>query len=90
MGLPSENAAAYDETSAVKAAGQLHGKLLLVHPTADDNVHFQNTIQMIDALIEAGKRYDLLLYPGKTHSLHGEKARLHLFRSIEQYLDEHL
>ena len=90
MGLPSENADAYDETSAVKAADELHGRLLLVHPTADDNVHFQNTVQMIDALIEAGKPYDLLLYPGKTHSLHGEKERLHLFRSIEQYLDEHL
>lgn len=90
MGLPSANADAYDETSVVKAAAQLHGKLLLVHPTADDNVHFQNTIQMIDALIEAGKPYDLLLYPGKTHSLHGEKERLHLFRSIEQYLEEHL
>lgn len=90
MGLPSENGDAYDATSAVKAADRLHGRLLLVHPTVDDNVHFQNTIQMIDALIQAGKSYDLLLYPGKTHSLHGEKERLHLFRSIEKYLDEHL
>ena len=90
MGLPAKNKKAYDNTSAVKAAEQLHGRLLLVHPTADDNVHFQNTIQMIDALIQAGKPYDLLLYPGKTHSLHGEKERLHLFRSIEQYLDAHL
>lgn len=90
MGLPSENGDAYDATSAVKAADRLHGRLLLIHPTVDDNVHFQNTIQMIDALIQAGKSYDLLLYPGKTHSLHGEKERLHLFRSIEKYLDEHL
>ena len=90
MGLPAKNEEAYDNASAVKAADQLHGRLLLVHPTADDNVHFQNTIQMIDALIQAGKPYDLLLYPGKTHSIHGEKERLHLFRSIEQYLDDHL
>ncbi len=90
MGLPSENGDAYDATSAVKAADRLHGRLLLIHPTVDDNVHLQNTIQMIDALIQAGKSYDLLLYPGKTHSLHGEKARLHLFRSIKKYLDEHL
>lgn len=90
MGLPAKNKEAYDNTSAVKSADQLHGRLLLVHPTADDNVHFQNTIQMIDALIQAGKPYDLLIYPGKTHSLHGEEERLHLFRSIEEYLDDHL
>ena len=90
MGHPEEEPEAYVRTSAVEAAADLHGRLLLVHPTADDNVHFQNTVAMIDALIEAGKAYDLLLYPGKTHSLHGNKARLHLFRSIERYLDSHL
>ncbi len=90
MGLPDKEAEAYRRTSAVEAAADLHGRLLLVHPTADDNVHFQNTVAMIDALVEAGKPYDLLLYPGKTHSLHGSKARLHLFRSIERYLDSHL
>jgi dipeptidyl-peptidase-4 len=90
MGLPNANQEAYEKTSAVKAAANLSGRLLLVHGTADDNVHIQNTIQMIDALIEAGKPYDLLVYPGKTHSMHGEAARLHLFRAIELYLAEHL
>ena len=90
MGHPEKEPEAYVRTSAVEAAADLHGPLLLVHPTADDNVHFQNTVAMIDALVEAGKPYDLLLYPGKTHSLHGNKARLHLFRSIERYLDSHL
>jgi dipeptidyl-peptidase 4 len=90
MGLPEANEAAYNATSAVKAAKDLSGRLLLVHGTADDNVHLQNTIQMIDALIEAGKPYDLLVYPGKTHSIHGTAARLHLFRAIEKYLDDHL
>jgi dipeptidyl-peptidase-4 len=90
MGLPEANVAAYNAASAVKAAKDLSGRLLLVHGTADDNVHLQNTIQMIDALIEAGKPYDLQVYPGKTHSIHGAAARLHLFRAIERYLDDHL
>jgi dipeptidyl-peptidase-4 len=90
MGLPEANVAAYDAASAVKAAKDLSGRLLLVHGTADDNVHLQNTIQMIDALIEGGKPYDLQVHPGKTHSIHGAAARLHLFRAIERYLDDHL
>jgi dipeptidyl-peptidase-4 len=90
MGLPGANREAYEKTSAVKAAANLKGRLLLVHGTSDDNVHIQNAIQMIEALIEAGKPYDLQVYPGKTHSMHGEAARLHLFRAIERYLEEHL
>ena len=90
MGHPEEEPKAYQKTSAVAAAKNLHGRLLLIHGTSDDNVHVQNTMQMVDALIAAGKPYDLQLYPGKTHSVHGEKARLHLFRGIEKYLEQHL
>ena len=90
MGHPEKEPDAYKETSAVAAAKNLHGRLLLVHGTSDDNVHIQNTMQMVDALIAAGKPYDLQLFPGKTHSIHGEKARLHLFRGIEEYLEKHL
>ena len=90
MGHPEKEPDAYKETSAVAAAKNLHGRLLLVHGTSDDNVHVQNTMQMVDALIAAGKPYDLQLFPGKTHSIHGEKARLHLFRGIEEYLEKHL
>jgi dipeptidyl-peptidase-4 len=85
MGLPEEQRDAYRKTSAVEAAGELHGRLLLVHGTADDNVHIQNTVQMVNALIEDGKPYDLLLYPGKTHSIYGAAARVHLFRAMEDY-----
>ncbi len=90
MGLPSEEPQAYSQTSAVEGAKNLHGRLLLAHPTSDDNVHLQNTMKMVHALIQAGKPYDLLLYPGKTHSLYGGKERLHLFRRIEEYLDRNL
>ena len=70
MGLPKDNAKTYDD-SIVGAAGNLHGSLLLVHGTSDDNVHFQNTIQMTDALIKAGKQFRLMVYPNKTHGIAG-------------------
>lgn len=85
MGLPRDEAAAYRRTSAVEAAADLQGRLMLVHGTADDNVHPQNTFQMVDALIDAGKPYELQLYPGQTHGISSEKDRLHLFRTMEEF-----
>ncbi|HSC76928.1 MAG TPA: DPP IV N-terminal domain-containing protein [Candidatus Acidoferrales bacterium] len=90
MGLPQQEKEAYEKTSCVKAAANLSGRLLLVHGTADDNVHIQNSEQFIQALIEAGKPYDLWIYPQKTHSIRGGKAQLHLFRSVTEYLKKHL
>jgi dipeptidyl-peptidase-4 len=90
MGLPAAEEDAYRETSPMRAAKNLHGRLVLAHGTADDNVHLQNTVQMVQALIEAGKPYDLLLYPGKTHGIYGTTARVHLFRAIEEYLERYL
>lgn len=90
MGLPGENKEAYARTSCIEAAADLHGSLLLIHGTADDNVHIQNTMQMVDALIEAGKQHDVLVYPGKTHSIYGPVARKHLYAAIERHLEEHL
>ncbi len=90
MGLPQEEKEAYDATSCVKAAGNLSGRLLLIHGTSDDNVHIQNTVQLVHALIEAGKPYDLVIYPQKTHSIRPAKTQLHLYRYIEEYLKKHL
>lgn len=90
MGLPADEPEAYKKTSCVESAADLSGRLMLIHGTADDNVHPQNTIQMIDALIEAGKPYDLLLYPDKTHGVAGETAQRHVFRSIAEFFDLHL
>ena len=89
MGLPKENASGYDD-STVSAAGNLHGSLLLVHGTSDDNVHFQNTIQMTDALIKAGKQFRLMAYPNKTHGIAGPAARTHLFHMMEDFWDKEL
>jgi dipeptidyl-peptidase-4 len=90
MGLPAEQEEAYRQTSPLRAARDLHGRLVLAHGTADDNVHLQNTVQMVQALIDAGKPYDLLLYPGKTHGIYGSTARIHLFHAIEEYLERYL
>jgi len=73
-----------------KSADKLHGALLLVHGTSDDNVHFQNSIQMIDALIKAGKQFRLMVYPNKTHGIAGTAARTQLFEMIEEHLEREL
>jgi dipeptidyl-peptidase-4 len=88
MGLPQENAAGYSKGSFVKAAGNLSGRLLIVHGTSDDNVHMQNTLQFANALISAGKQFDLQLYPQKTHGIGGLQAREHLFTRIVQQFEE--
>jgi dipeptidyl-peptidase-4 len=79
MGLPKDNAAQYENSSVVEAAANLNGRLLLVHGTSDDNVHLQNSIRFIAAMIDAGRPFDLQLYPGKTHGIAGSEARIHLF-----------
>ncbi len=89
MGLPKDNAKAYDD-SITKAAGDLHGSLLLVHGTSDDNVHFQNSVQMADALIKAGKQFRFMMYPDKTHGISGPTASIHLFHMIEDHLESQL
>ena len=90
MGLLSDNAKGYDDSSSPKSAANLHGALLLVHGTSDDNVHFQNSIQMIDALIKAGKPFNLMLYPNKTHGISGPAARVHLFHMIQTHFEREL
>jgi dipeptidyl-peptidase-4 len=90
MGLPKDNAAEYDARSVVKSAAKLNGRLLLVHGTSDDNVHMQNSIQFMDAMINAGRVFDLQLYPGKTHGIAGQQARTHLFNRMLWQWDQYL
>jgi dipeptidyl-peptidase-4 len=90
MGLLKDDKAGYDMSDVTKAADQLHGALLLVHGTSDDNVHFQNSIQMIDALIKARKQFRLMIYPNKTHGIAGPDARVHLFTMIEDHFEREL
>ena len=90
MGLPKDDPRGYEESNVTKSADKLHGALMLAHGTSDDNVHFQNSIQMIDALIKAGKQFRLMVYPNKTHSIAGKEARVHLFTMIEDHFEREL
>jgi dipeptidyl-peptidase 4 len=89
MGLPKDNPGGYDD-SIVNAASGLRGSLLLVHGTSDDNVHYQNTIQMSDALIHAGKQFRLMVYPNKTHGISGSGTRTQLFHMMEDFWNKEL
>lgn len=90
MGLPGEFASGYKDFSVVNSAASLKGRLLLVHGTGDDNVHIENSVQYIQKLIEAGKTYDLQIYPRKTHSIAGPDVRTHLFNRIVAHFEQYL
>ena len=89
MGLPDNNAQAYDASSNVKNADKLEGKLLIVHNIEDDNVLFQNTMQMANALEHADKPFFMQVYPQKTHSV-GGPLRKSLYSAVTEFFDEHL
>lgn len=90
MRTPRENGEGYDAYAPLHNAADLEGELLLVHGTGDDNVHFQNSVQMVQALQEAGKQFDFMLYPNKTHSIGGLNTQLHLWTMMTDWLTDHL
>jgi dipeptidyl-peptidase-4 len=90
MGQLKDEAKSYAESDMTKSAANLHGALLLVHGSGDDNVHFQNSLQMIDELIKAGKQFQLMIYPNKTHGISGTDAHDHLFHMIEDHFEREL
>ncbi len=90
MRTPQENQSGYDENSPINSAGNLKGKFLLIHGAADDNVHYQNTLELVDALVNANKQFDLFIYPNKDHSIVGGNARNHLFQMILNYVNQNL
>lgn len=90
MRTPAENAKGYDDNSPVNMVDKLKGNYLLIHGTADDNVHYQNSIMMIDALQKANKDFDSECYPNKNHGISGGTTRLHLYRRMTRYLMENL
>ena len=90
MRTPQENAEGYDQNSPINFVDQLEGNYLLVHGTGDDNVHVQNTMRMISALVNANKQFDLFLYPDKAHGISGGNTRLHLYQKMTDFLEENL
>ncbi len=91
MGLPEDNKEGYKNGSVIHFAHQLKGNLLLVHGTGDDNVHFQNTEALINALVEADKQFSLMIYPNRTHSIsEGKNTSHHMFELLTRFLKEKL
>ena len=90
MRTPQENAKGYDDNSPVNMVDKLKGNYLLIHGTADDNVHYQNAIEMQKALINANKDFDSEAYPNKNHGISGGVTRLQLYRKLTNYILEKL
>jgi len=91
MGLPGPNEEDYRQSSPLTFAGRLRGNLLVVHGTGDDNVHYQGTERLINALVEANKQFSIMAYPNRSHGIfEGEGTTLHLFTLLTGYLTNHL
>jgi len=90
MRTHAENEAGYEDNSPVNFADQLEGDYLLVHGMGDDNVHFQNTVEMANALIKANKQFDTYYYPNRNHGIYGGVTRLHLYQKMTNFLRESL
>jgi len=85
MRTPAENASGYDENSPINFVNLLKGKYLLIHGSGDDNVHYQNTMEMINAMVKANKQFDLFIYPNRNHGIYGGNTRNHLFNMMLNY-----
>lgn len=90
MRTPKENFSGYAATSPIRLAKDLQGKLLLVHGTADDNVHFQQTMDYAEALVQAGKQFDMQVYKDRNHSIYGGNTRYHLYTRMSNFLLDNL
>ena len=92
LSTPQKNPDGYDLGSPTTYADRLRDEqnLLIVHGDADDNVHLQNTLQMVDALQAHNKQFDLMIYPGRNHGIYGGRTRQHLFTMLTRYIAEHL
>ncbi len=90
MQTPQENASGYDDNSPFNYPELLEGKYLLVHGSGDDNVHVQNTMRMIEALVQANKDFEWAIYPDKAHSIRGGNTRLHLYTKMTKFIKANL
>jgi dipeptidyl-peptidase-4 len=90
MRTPKENPNGYDDNSPIYHVDKLKGKYLLVHGSADDNVHVQNTYEMTSALVKSNKQFDLFIYPDKNHGIYGGNTRLHLYKKMTDFIKSNL
>ena len=87
---PQENASGYDDNSPINFVSKLKGNFLLIHGSADDNVHVQNTMQMVEALVQANKQFEWAIYPDKNHGIYGGKTRIQLYNKMTNFIKEKL
>lgn len=90
MRKPQDNADGYDDNSPLSHVDKLKGKLLLVHGTGDDNVHFQNSMMITEELIQKDKQFEMMFYPNKNHGIYGGNTRYHLYTKMTNFLLENL
>lgn len=90
MRTPKENPGGYREGSVIPYVENMKGKVLIVHGTADDNVHFQNTMELIDEMIKADKYYEMLAYPNRNHFILGPNTRYHLYKNMTEFIYRNL
>ncbi len=90
MRKPQDNPKGYDDNSPINFVKLLKGNYLLVHGSADDNVHFQNSMDMITALVNANKQFELYVYPNKNHGIYGGNTRYHLYKKMTDFLYKNL
>ncbi|SEN50620.1 dipeptidyl-peptidase-4 [Flavobacterium sp. CF108] len=90
MQTPEENASGYDQNSPINHVDKLKGKFLLIHGSGDDNVHVQNSMQMMEALIQANKQFESQIYPDKNHGIYGGKTRIQLYNKMTNFIKENL
>ena len=90
MQTPQENASGYDQNSPINHVDKLKGKFLLIHGSGDDNVHVQNSMQMMEALIQANKQFDSQIYPDKNHGIYGGATRIQLYNKMTNFIKENL
>ena len=91
MRTPQENPSGYDDNSPINHVDKLKGKFLLVHGTADDNVHFQNSIDLVSSLVKANKQFDTQFYPNSNHGIYtGENTTYHLYSKLTEFIQENL
>ncbi|MDP2423803.1 MAG: prolyl oligopeptidase family serine peptidase, partial [Bacteroidales bacterium] len=90
MRTPQENPEGYDLNSPINFAKDYKGMLLIAHGTGDDNVHVENTIEMLNALIAENKKFELMLYHNRDHGIYGGNTRLHLFTLMTDFIEKEL
>uniref|UniRef100_UPI0032170A9E S9 family peptidase n=1 Tax=uncultured Draconibacterium sp. TaxID=1573823 RepID=UPI0032170A9E len=90
MRTPQENPEGYDDNSPLSHAADIKGRLLIIHGSADDNVHAQNTYEMTEQLVQAGVQFDMAIYTNRNHGIHGGNTSMHLYTKMTNFLKEQL